>query len=176
MRRRHDDLQAWRDDPLVQALTAPGTAEELADEQRALDTFRSAGPRRLRMLHRLGAGGTALSIALVASGGVAAAAYSRALPAPLQQAASTVFGWAAVPAPPPAARRIASGNHAHLAARARPAGSAPAVVSPPAVTPAATPTKRTGPKTAHRKPHGAAPAARRAGTNSPGVTSSPSAV
>jgi hypothetical protein len=95
-----DDLSAWNDDPLVRALTSPATADELAGEQSALSAFRAARPTgaRRRLAGRLGIGGSALAVAIAFSGG-AAAAYTAALPASIQQAVHDVAGWAAVPAP-----------------------------------------------------------------------------
>lgn len=131
MPHRRDDLEPWRDAPLVQALTAPGTPEELGGEHDAMQMFRRFGTRHLRMLRRLGTGGTALTIALVASGGVAAAAYSQSLPSPLQSAASSVFGWAGVQPPTLHIQRVAAHRSTHLIAGDARTGT----VQPPAGSP-----------------------------------------
>jgi len=116
MRPGDDDLGAWRDDPLVAALTAPGSPDELSGESAALAMFRSNGPRRLRVLRRLGTSGTALTIALLGSGGVAAA-YTNSLPGPLQNAVHSVFSGIGVPPAPRPSRdaggavRIHAGHH-----------------------------------------------------------------
>ena len=98
-----DDLDTWRDDPFVQALRAPGTAAELVGEDEVLALYRSAVPRRSRrrVVGRLGIGGTAVVGAIAMSGGVAAAAYTQALPEPVQTIAHLVFGPVGVPAPHP---------------------------------------------------------------------------
>ncbi|HWB65704.1 MAG TPA: hypothetical protein VG708_02595 [Mycobacteriales bacterium] len=95
----HRRDEQWRDHPVVDALTTPGTPEELADEQRFLAAFRAAVPvRRRRMAGRIGAGGSALVVALALSGG-AAAAYTQSLPGPVQRLAHDAFAPLGVPAP-----------------------------------------------------------------------------
>ncbi|WP_374455105.1 hypothetical protein [Nocardioides sp.] len=104
-----DDLSPWNDDPLVQALRAPGTADELAGESEFVAAFRAAQPGaqtahgtargRLRLVgRRLGGGGTAVVVA-VALGAGAAAAYTQNLPDPVQRAVHDVLGPVGVPAP-----------------------------------------------------------------------------
>ena len=111
-----DDLAEWADNELVKALRAPGLDDELTDEQRFLAAFRetagaSSGPsgagRKPTSIsaRRLGAGGTAVVVAVALSGGVAAA-YTGNLPDPVQQFAHTVIG---APAPDPETPRAKSG-------------------------------------------------------------------
>jgi hypothetical protein len=111
-----DDLAEWADHELVKALRAPGLDDELTDEQRFLAAFRetagpSSGPsgagRKPTSIsaRRLGAGGTAVVVAVALSGGVAAA-YTGNLPDPVQQFAHTVIG---APAPDPETPRAKSG-------------------------------------------------------------------
>ena len=90
-------------DDLVRALRAPGTATELADQERYVAAFRAASTSRVRSLPRravgrLGAGGTAVVVTVALSSGVAAA-YTGHLPDPVQRLAHTVIG-----APAPRAR------------------------------------------------------------------------
>ncbi len=110
----HDDLTGWDDDDLVRALRAPGTAAELADEERYVAAFREvhgpAAPVRSlprRAVGRLGAGGTAVVVTVALTSGVAAA-YTGHLPDPVQQIAHSVIG-----APPPDG---GSGSHPGAAA------------------------------------------------------------
>lgn len=95
-----DDLSPYADEAVLAALTAPGTPAELAGEAEMLAAFRAAVPRRprRRLAVRLGAGGAVFAGAVVLSGGVAAAAYNNSLPAPVQNVAHSIAGWAAVPA------------------------------------------------------------------------------
>lgn len=109
----HDDLTPWDDDPLVRALRAPGTADELAGEAEFLAAFRAAQPAagtaepggptgrgRLRLVgRRLGGGGTAVVVAVALGAGAAAAAYTQNLPDPVQRAVHGVLGPVGVPAP-----------------------------------------------------------------------------
>lgn len=100
-----DDLAPWADDDLVRALRAPGTATELADQDRYVAAFRDAGRSNVRSLPRraagrLGAGGTAVVVTVALTSGVAAA-YTGHLPDPVQQIAHTVIG---APAPDVAGR------------------------------------------------------------------------
>lgn len=97
------DLDEWADDALVQALRAPGSADELAREAEYVAAYRDAvraptaptlHPRNV--VRRLGAGGTAVVVAVALSGGAAAAAYTGHLPDPVQQIAHSVIG---APAP-----------------------------------------------------------------------------
>ncbi len=99
----HDDLGAWRDDPLVRALRAPGTEAELAGEKEMVAAFRAAAPRGTlrRVIGRLGVGGTAIVTTVALSSGVAAAAYTRVLPDPVQEIAHEVLGPIGVPDAPP---------------------------------------------------------------------------
>lgn len=99
-------------DHLINALTADGSPGELAGRDAAVDAFRAArerdaagGARRRRprgepvhwpptsAARRLAATGAALVVAA----GVAASAYTQALPGPVQQLAHTVFAPLGVP-------------------------------------------------------------------------------
>jgi hypothetical protein len=96
-------------DQLVTALTANGRPDELAGRDAALDAFRTANQpdaagratarrwrapfrRTLALRTRLAAAGAALVVA-----GAAAAAYTEALPDPVQHLAHTVFAPLGVP-------------------------------------------------------------------------------
>jgi hypothetical protein len=109
-----DDLTPFDDDPVLRALTRPGTPAELAGEAETLAAFRAMVPvrSRRRSLNRLGVGGGALGIAVALSGGVAAA-YSGALPAPVQRIAHDVSDLLGpIPAaPPPPKPVVASPVH-----------------------------------------------------------------
>ena len=96
-----DDLAPWQDTPLVQALTSAASADELAGQGVALAAFRaSTSARRRRGVVRfLGTGATSVALLGVVGGGVAAAAYTRSLPSPVQSFAHDVFGPIGVPAP-----------------------------------------------------------------------------
>jgi hypothetical protein len=95
-----DDLDMWDDDPLVRALRAPGSSDELAGEDDALAAFRAAVPRRSRrrLARRMGTGAGTLAVAVALSGGVAAA-YTHTLPDPVQRVAHSWFGDIGVGAP-----------------------------------------------------------------------------
>ena len=102
MRRRDDDLSPFRDDPVFQALTGPGTPDELAGEAEAIAAFRASTqtqPRR-RTAARVAASGTAAVVVLGLSGGVAAA-YTAHLPESAQQTLHDAFGSIGIPAPHP---------------------------------------------------------------------------
>jgi hypothetical protein len=98
-----DDLTPWETDPVFRALTAPGTAGELAGEDEAVAAF-NARPRRRshrRIAGRFGTGTTTIVVAVVLSGGVAAAAYNSALPSPIQNALHSVTSrWDGLPQVP----------------------------------------------------------------------------
>lgn len=94
---------------LEDALRAPGSAEELAQEERYVAMFRAArsaapataaGGAARTAMRRLGAGGTLAVVFAVASAGVAAA-YSRSLPDPVQRAFHSVLAPIGVPAAEP---------------------------------------------------------------------------
>jgi len=104
MRHHSEDLSGWVDDPVVQALQAPAGAEELTGLDPVLAEFRGAVPRRTRrrVAHRIGTGATTVIVAIGLTGGVAAAAFTRALPAPLQSAMHSLLGPVGVPAAEPA--------------------------------------------------------------------------
>ncbi|WGX98674.1 hypothetical protein [Nocardioides sp. L-11A] len=107
-----DGLDEFEDSALVRALRAPGTPDELADEQRFVAAYRRA--RRSpagggRVIGRIGISGAALLAAVTLTGGVAAAAYTQRLPHSVQAIAHDAFGGVGVPperaaTPPPAAR------------------------------------------------------------------------
>src|SRR5438309_11634852 len=108
MRHHRDELSEWVDDPLVQALQAPGTADELLGVEDMVAEFRAAVPRRSRrrLVHRVGTGATTVIVAIGLTGGVAAAAYTRTLPAPLQSAMHSLLGPVGVPAADPRVPRL----------------------------------------------------------------------
>lgn len=96
-------------DGLVRALTADGTAGELAGREAALAIFRASRrrPRRLRLAVSM----STAAAAVVLAGGLAAA-YAAALPAPVQHIASRMLGRIGVPdtprpAPPSGAPGVA---------------------------------------------------------------------
>ncbi|TNM42872.1 hypothetical protein FHP29_07705 [Nocardioides albidus] len=116
MSTEHDDdgLDEFADSDLVRALRAPGTPDELAGEARFVAAFRDAhrteavrGRAALggRVAGRIGVGGAALLAAVTLTGGVAAAAYTRHLPHPVQVIAHDTFGAVGVPPAPPVAPR-----------------------------------------------------------------------
>lgn len=146
-----DDLAEWADNDLVKALRAPGLDDELTEEQRFLAAYREtagassgapAGPLRKPTsisARRLGAGGTAVVVAVALSGGVAAA-YTGNLPDPVQQFAHTVIG---APAPEPETPRARSGPEGDD----RHGPSSPAATgSTSPVVPSTSPTPSTSPK------------------------------
>ena len=95
---------------LVRALRSPATPAELACEPRAVAAFRNAyregGPATARKRRRLTLT-AALATGAVASLSITgvAAAYTGALPRPLQRAMHAVLGPVGIPAPVAAARR-----------------------------------------------------------------------
>lgn len=116
-----DDLTGFEDSPLVRALRAPGTATEHAGEDEAVAAFRATrtpGPTvvpppevpagrggRWDRWGRFGASGVAMATVVALTGGVAAAAYTQSLPAPVQKFAHENFRSLGVPsAPDPDAR------------------------------------------------------------------------
>lgn len=131
--------ETWEVEPLVRALRAPGTPEELAGEATLLSAYREAhaAPQSVRRLvGRFGLGATSAVAAVVLSAGVAAA-YTQALPDPVQRIAHGVLGPVGVPAPQkqePAAR----------VALPEPSPTSSASTTPTA-TPTATPTRSPGP-------------------------------
>ncbi|MFL6059997.1 MAG: hypothetical protein ACJ72E_02105 [Marmoricola sp.] len=95
-----NDESGWDDDPLVRALRAPGSAEELAEESEFVAAFHAARPRggsARRIAGRIGLGATTAVATVALSAGMAAAAYTRVLPEPVQGLAHTVFGALGVP-------------------------------------------------------------------------------
>lgn len=108
MSEHDDDLARWADDDLVRALRAPGTTQELAEQETYVAGFREArrarsGLRSLprRAAGRLGAGGTAVVVTVALTSGVAAA-YTGHLPDPVQRVMHSVLGPIGVSAPDPA--------------------------------------------------------------------------
>ncbi len=100
MSREPDGLDEFEDAPLVRALRAPGTPEELADEARFVAAYRRSGrspARGGRAIGRIGVGGAALLAAVTLTGGVAAAAYTQRLPHSVQAIAHDAFGGVGVP-------------------------------------------------------------------------------
>ncbi|MCW2616433.1 MAG: hypothetical protein JWN08_3427, partial [Frankiales bacterium] len=86
-------MSQYDDDPLVRALRAPGTPDELGGEADALrayrQTFGTPGRGR-RAIGRVGLGSSALVLSLSLGGGVAAA-YTQALPDRVQDFAHGVL-------------------------------------------------------------------------------------
>jgi len=119
---------------LFRALTADGTAGELAGRQAALEMFRdSRRPRRGRLAFSMS---TAAAV-LVLTGGIAAA-YAAALPAPVQHIADRMLGSIGVPdtrgpAPSPGAPSpgAPSSGPPRLAASIPPGSSVPAATACP---------------------------------------------
>lgn len=106
MSTEHDGLEEFDDSALVRALRAPGTPDELADEERFVAAFRQAHqPRALagrdgrgrRVVGRIGVGGAALLATVTLTGGMAAAAYTQRLPYSVQAIAHDAFGGVGVP-------------------------------------------------------------------------------
>jgi hypothetical protein len=134
-------------DRLFQALTAGGTADEMAGRAAALETFRASRQtrrvrtsrlrqRRLRVPRlrpyrlRLAFSVSTAAAALVLSGGIAAA-YTAALPAPVQHIAYRVLGRIGVPdTHRPAPPASAPGPAASVSAGAAPMRSAAASPAP----------------------------------------------
>jgi hypothetical protein len=105
MSEHDDDLARWADDDLVRALRAPGTMQELGDQEQYVAAYRAAVPTRPRLRSlprraagRLGAGGTAVVVTVALSSGVAAA-YTGSFPDPVQRVVHSVLG--PIGAPPP---------------------------------------------------------------------------
>jgi hypothetical protein len=99
-----------KDSPLVRALAAPATAEELRGEEAAVLAYRAAmrRPRLRRRGLRVASGigmTAAASSLLVPMTAVTAAAYSAALPHRVQRAAHQLFHRLGVPAPDREAHR-----------------------------------------------------------------------
>jgi hypothetical protein len=163
-----DDLGPWADDDLVRALRAPGTATELADEQRYVAAFRDAHRSDVRSLprrvaSRLGTGGTAVVVTVALSSGVAAA-YTGHLPDPVQSIAHSVLP--AAPAPAHHQHHEASAPLGGSVTRSQGPGAPSSSASPGGPTTGASPTPSATP-TAHHGRQGTDP--------SGGPSSSPSA-
>lgn len=94
-------------DHLIRALTADGRPDELADRDAALASFRAAsqrgaadgvaGPPRGKPFRGLNARLTVIGAALAVAAGVIAAAYTHALPEPVQEVAHSMFAPLGVP-------------------------------------------------------------------------------
>ena len=94
-------------DHLIRALTADGRPDELADRDAALASFRAAsqrgtahgvaGPPRGKPFRGLPARLTVIGAALAVAAGVIAAAYTHALPEPVQEVAHSMFAPLGVP-------------------------------------------------------------------------------
>lgn len=116
---------------LERALRAPGSAEELAEQERYVAMFRAArapapaaaGGAARTAIRRLGTGGTLAVVFAVASAGVAAA-YSRSLPDPVQRAFHSVL--APIGVPPAEPQRQPDPAQARTSAEPTPPGSSPA--------------------------------------------------
>lgn len=153
-----DDLTPWQDLPFMQALTSEGTDAELAGENAALTAFQKSSSRNRRGVVRLlGTGVTSVALAGVVGGGVAAAAYTRALPSPVQAALHDFLGPIGVPAPAP--KTPITGGHKSTEAL----GDKRMHSSPATTTGAATPSS--SPMTAPTpSAHATSPAAKPGGT------------
>jgi hypothetical protein len=135
----NDDLTPWQDTPLMQALTADGSDGELVGENAAVSAFQKSSSRRRRGVVRLlGAGVTSVALVGVVGGGVAAAAYTRALPEPVQNALHDFLGPIGVPAP----HKTNGGHQPTEALGARPTHSATAA-SASVVAPSSSPSVQT---------------------------------
>ena len=166
MRHREDDLVAWADDPVVRALTAEAGDDELAGGDDIMAAFRTAhpSPRRRPRARHLGAGVTTIVVALGLSGGVAAAAYTHTLPAPVQSAMHAVFGDVGVPP----ADTSSSATHHITQRRHHPGSTGPSA--------AALPSAHTGaPTTSQSRPATAGKPTPAAGAAAPAVTTTPTA-
>jgi len=106
---------------LVRALTADGTAAEMAGRQAALVMFRDSRrrPRRLRFAVSMSTAAAAVALA-----GGTAAAYTAALPGPVQHIAYRMLGSIGVPDTP---RPAPSSGAPGLAASIPATPSAPAI-------------------------------------------------
>lgn len=178
MRRREDDLTAWQDDPVVRALTGPATDTELAGEEMALAAFRAGAQARSRRRYagRLGIGGSALTVAIAFSGGVAAA-YTAVLPTQVQRVANDVAGWAGVPAPAPDkpkhhGNKHSSGGSTQQAA-GQPSGSPSVPVAPPTPTPSSAATSHHHVATKPKPKPKPTPTTPASGSSSPPASPSP---
>jgi hypothetical protein len=131
MRHRDDDLSPFRDDPVVKALSEPGTPAELADEAKVMTAYREAVGtavplQRRRSAARVATGGTVAVLVLAVSGG-AAAAYTNHLPEKWQQKLHDQIP--SIPEPKPATSAPSASQ--------RPT---PVVVPPQTATPSTVPT------------------------------------
>lgn len=159
-----DDLTPFEDSPLLHALTSDGTDAELSGESAALAAFQSSAPgRRRRVVRFLGAGVTSVALVGVVGGGVAAAAYTRSLPAPVQDVMHDVLGPIGVPAshkaPSHPRRTVAGGDGSHHSS-----------ASPIAVTGAGSPT--TAPSGSATTSPGTSASPKPSGSSSPSPTTS----
>jgi hypothetical protein len=162
-------------DALQQALRAPGSAEELREEETYVALFRAAqsspspaplAPGRRRAVSRFGAG-TAFVLAL-AVGGSAAAAYTNHLPEPIQRFAHRALGPVAPPPPHPR-------HHARDHEVAAPTPSAtPSPTEPAPPTPTAEPTRSPAASPSHLASHLASHPPRPTPTPTPTPTPAPS--
>ncbi len=114
-------------DHLFRALTADGSADELADRDAALTMFRDSR-RRFRRRHRFASSMSMAAAVIVITGGMAAAAYAIALPAPVQHVAHRLLDRIGVPD----AHRPSASSSAHgIAAPTPSAAPAPATAACP---------------------------------------------
>ncbi len=111
-----DDLTPWHDDPLVRALRAPGTDDELAGEAEFLAAFRAAQPppaptpigagRLRRAGRRLGGGGTAVVVAVALGAGAPRRRTPRTCPTPSSVRCTACWARSACPGPAPRPRDV----------------------------------------------------------------------
>ena len=156
----HDDLHGFDEESLLQALRAPGSSSELADEERYVTAFRASRGRRSnggRAPSRLGGAarrfgaGTALAVVVGVSGGGVAAAYSGGLPDPLQDFAHTVLGPVGAPPaereprPPASAAPRSPASPATAPGTPTPSASEPTPTAPASPSPAPEPSKASKP-------------------------------
>jgi hypothetical protein len=144
MRHRDDDLSPFREDPVVKALTGPGSEAELAEEADALAAYRAAvpaAPKRRRSAARVATGGTVAALTIAVTGGVAAA-YTGNLPDSWQRTVhdKVPSSWGVPDAP----------EKAPVAQSPQPQ-STPSL-APPAPTPTPTPTPTPSSTAASPKP------------------------
>jgi hypothetical protein len=162
----HEPEEWSEEDPLIQALRAPGTPDELARETEYAEAFRAAaGHRRLRLVGRAGVAGGAVAVTIALSAGVAAA-YTNALPEPVQRLAHRVLGPVGVPAVHAGAHEARRRPHAPTPTASPTVVPHPGDAGSPSPTP--TPTRTASPRPT--RPATATPS----GTPSPTATASTS--
>ncbi|MET3960478.1 hypothetical protein ABIE44_000412 [Marmoricola sp. OAE513] len=169
----NDDEDFSSDDPIVRALRAPGTPDELAGERDFVAAFaaqRHHGSVR-RIFSRVGVGATTAVAAVALSTGVAAA-YTGGLPDPVQELAHDVLGPVGVPAPDPVRPPVVSRTPERTAGASPTAGATGPTATP---TPTASATEPSAPgstATASSLPTTSAPPTAPIGAPTPTASSS----